>query len=229
MKYIGIIAAEDKEIEAIKSLMTDMAEEKIYNLSIYKGKIRDSSCLLVKAGIGKVNAGRTAQIIIDKFEISAVINVGAAGATSAKLKIGDVVISTSLIQHDFDVTAFGREKGFIPGVGKNFKADENIVNWCKEAATLNDISHEKGIIVTGDSFISSGEEKLELNKEFNALCVEMEGGAIAHVCTLCDVPFVVIRSISDEVNGDAKVDFEEFLETASKRCADIIYNIVDNF
>lgn len=229
MKYIGIIAAEDKEVEAIKSLMLDVIEENVYNLTIFKGKIKDFSCLLVKAGIGKVNAGRTAQIIIDKFEISAVINVGAAGATSEKLKIGDVVISTSLIQHDFDVTAFGREKGFIPGVGKELEADSNLLKLCEEAVSLSDINYKKGIIATGDSFVSSSEEKLELSKTFEALCVEMEGGAIAQVCSLCDVPFVVIRSISDEVKGDARVDFEEFLETASKRCAEMIYNMIENF
>ena len=228
MKYIGIIVAEDKELEAVLDVMSDISDEKIYDIDVHFGKIGDVSCLVVKAGIGKVNAGRTTQIIIDKFEISSVINIGAGGATDSVLKIGDVVISKGLVQYDFDVTAFGREKGFISGVGKIFEADKTLISLCEKAFDLCGIRYDEGIIATGDKFVDSKEEKKEIGDEFDAKCVEMEGAAIAHVCTLCNVPFVVIRSISDELDGEAKVDFEEFLETVSKKCADVLKIVLPN-
>lgn len=222
MKYVAIIVAEDKELEAVTNIMGDVANEKFYDIDIYLGKINNVSCLVAKAGVGKVNAARTAQIIIDKFDISLIINTGAAGATDETLKVGDIVISTGLVQYDFDVTAFGREKGFVSGVGKIFEADKNLVELCENAANLCEIGFKKGIIATGDRFVNSREEKLIVKKEFDSLCVEMEGAAIAHVCKLCDVPFVVIRSVSDEINGEACIDFNDFLETASKRCAEVL-------
>lgn len=229
MKYIAIIAAEDKEVFAIKEKMTDIIEDKIYNITIYTGNIKEVNCVLVKSGVGKVNSARTTQVIIDKFNPKYIINTGSAGALSDKLKIGDVVIGTTLIQHDFDVTAFGREKGFIPEVGKEFLSDSKLVEFCESELKSKEIGFSKGIIVSGDKFISTTSEKKDLGNEFSALCAEMEGAAIAQVCKLSSVPFIVIRSVSDELNGDAKVDFEEFLETASKKCADIIYSVIEKF
>lgn len=229
MKYIAIIAAEDKEVLAIKEKMTDIIEDKIYNITFYTGKIKSVNCVLVKSGVGKVNSARTTQAIIDKFNPKFIINLGSAGALSDKLKIGDVVIGTNLIQHDFDVTAFGREKGFIPEVGKDFLSDTKLVEICEKYLKSKEISCTKGTIVSGDKFISTTSEKFDLGNEFNALCAEMEGASIAQVCKLCGIPFIVIRSISDELNGDAKVDFEEFLETASKKCANIIYGVIEKF
>lgn len=227
MEYIGIIAAEDKEIEAILNLMTNVSNEKIYNVELYKGNIKGISCLIAKAGVGKVNAARTAQIIIDKFDVSSIINIGAAGSTDEALKIGDIVISTGLVQHDFDVTAFGRERGFVPDVGKIFDADKKLIDLCEKAINLCGNNYRSGIIATGDRFVNNRDEKLKINKEFNAVCVEMEGASIAQVCKLSDIPFVVIRSISDELSGEACVEFENFLETASKKCADAIYNVIE--
>jgi len=229
MKYIAIIAAEDKEVEAVKSIMSDISDEMIYDINISIGKIKGVPCVLAKSGVGKVNAGRTTQVILDKFETLAVINTGSAGALDERLNIGDIVISSGLVQHDFDVTAFGREKGFVSGVGKIFEADSRLIDICENALTASKIPFYKGLIATGDRFLSSKDEKLEVRDEFNAMCAEMEGGAVAHVCKLCNTPFMVIRSISDELNGDAHIDFNEFLETASKKCANIIYNIIEKF
>jgi len=227
MKYIAIIAAEDKEVEAVVGIMNNVSNEKVYDVDINLGKIKGVSCLVAKAGVGKVNAARTTQIIIDKFDISFVINIGAAGATDEKLKIGDIVISNGLVQYDFDVTAFGREKGFVSGVGKIFEADEKLIEACEKASKQSNISYKNGIIATGDKFVNNRADKLNIKNEFDAKCVEMEGAAIAHVCKLCNVPFIVIRSISDEVDGVASIAFTEFLETASKRCAELIFNMVD--
>ena len=227
MNYIAIIAAEDKEVLAIKEKMTDIIEEKIYNIDIYTGKIKSVNCVLAKSGVGKVNSARTTQVIIDKFNPKCVINTGSAGALSEKLRIGDVVIGTNLIQHDFDVTAFGREKGFIPEVGKEFLSDDRLVEICEHELETKECSFTKGTIVSGDQFISTTSEKAYLGNEFNAICAEMEGAAIAQVCKLSDTPCIVIRSISDQLKGEAKVDFEEFLETASKKCGEIIYSVID--
>ena len=229
MKYIAIIAAEDKEVFAIRNIMTDISEKNIYDIKVLCGKINNISCIVSQSGVGKVNAGRTAQILIDKFDVFAVINTGSAGALDESLKIGDVIISSELVQHDFDVTAFGREMGFIPGVGKTFPADSRLVEICEAELNKKDISFKKGIIATGDKFLSNRDIKTTVGGNFNALCAEMEGAAVAQVCKLCDVPFIIIRSISDELNGNAKIDFDEFLEVASKKCADIIYDIVDKF
>ncbi len=226
MKYIAIIAAEDKEIEALCEIMSDVSIEKIFNLDVYKGKIKGKNCLVVKSGVGKVNAGRTAQVIIDKFDVEYVINTGSAGATSDSLKVGDIVIGTSLIQHDFDVTAFGREKGVIPEVGKFFQSDLSLVQRFEKVATSLGITCKKGCIASGDKFIGNTDEKIEIADNFEALCTEMEGAAVAQVCVLCNVPFIVARSISDNLIGDAKVDFEEYLTIASKMCAAIVYNVV---
>jgi len=229
MKYIAIIAAEDKEVAAIKNIMSDISSETIYDINVWTGKINNIWCVLAKSGVGKVNAGRTTQIIIDKFEVTAVINTGSAGALDERLKVGDVVVSTGLVQHDFDVTAFGREKGFVSGVGKIFEANTRLIDICDKELTLAEISFYKGLIATGDRFLSSKDEKIEVRDEFGAMCAEMEGAAVAHVCKLCNVPFVAIRSISDELNGEANVDFNEFLEMASNRCAKIIYSLIDKF
>ena len=228
MKYIAIIAAEDKEVESICEIMSDVSLERLFDVDIYKGKISDKNCLVVKSGVGKVNAGRTAQVIIDKFDVEYVINTGSAGATSADLKIGDIVVGDLLVQHDFDVTAFGREKGFIPNVGKFIESDFSLVEKFKKSATLLGIDCQRGTIASGDRFISTMTDKIKIAEEFGALCVEMEGAAVAHVCKLCAVPFIVVRSVSDCLSGDAKVDFEEYLLVASKMCAAIVYNVICN-
>lgn len=222
MENIAIIAAEEKEVTAVKSIMDNVITGKVFNITYYTGSISGINCVLARSGEGKVNSARTTQIMIDKFNVSSVINIGAAGATRESSKIGDIVISTGLVQYDFDVTAFGREKGFLPNIGKIFEADKKLIGLCEEAFKLCEIPYEKGIIATGDRFVSNVSDKIKIGEEFDAKCVEMEGAAIAHVCKLCDVPFVVIRSISDELCGDAKVDFDKFLDTASKKCADVL-------
>jgi len=223
-EYVGIIAAEDKEMLAIKNKMTNVEEEKIYNLTFYKGNINNTKYILVKSGVGKVNAARTAQILIDKFPIKSVINIGSAGGINENLKIGDIVIGEKLVQHDFDVTAFGRDKGFIPETGKYFESNKPLIQNIKKV--LNNINEEFnihiGTITTGDTFLTDINKKDNIKLEFNADCVEMEGAAIAQTCTLCNVPFVVIRGISDVPNGENHIDFNTYLDMISKRVANLI-------
>jgi len=227
-KFIGIIAAEDKEISAIKNKMINVEEEKIYNLTFYKGKINSTRYVLVKSGVGKVNSARTAQILIDKFAIEGVINIGSAGGINESLEIGDIVIGKKLVQHDFDVTAFGREKGFIPDTGKVFESDKTLIENIKNSLnTINeDFNIHIGTIATGDTFITDIESKDRIRLELNADCVEMEGAAIAQTCMLCNIPFVVIRGISDVPNGNNQLDFDTYLEMISKRVADVLEKLI---
>ena len=224
VKYVGIIVAEDKELAAIKEIMENIKEIEIYRLKIFQGKINNKMCLLVKSGVGKVNAARTTQILTDKFEIDYIINTGSAGAINDKLNIGDLVIGVNLIQHDFDITAFGREKGYIPEVGKIFESNKKLVKKCQNIQ-LDNIKIIEGTITSGDIFCTDIKSKERISKQFNADCIEMEGAAVAQVCYLNRIAFIVIRSISDVPNGNNQVDFQTYLEFASKNCAKIIQNM----
>ena len=218
---IGLIVAEVEEMEAVKEIMENVNSIDIYNLKIYTGKINNKEFLLVRSSVGKVNAARVAQIITDKFDLSYIINVGSAGGLNEDLKIGDIVLGKTLVQHDFDVTAFGREKGFIPETGRFFESDIVLLEKCKNIQ----IDNQKilvGTIASGDTFLTDISLKGKIKKDFNADCVEMEGAAIAQVCTLNNVPFIVIRSISDIPNGKNEIDFNEYLKLASKNCAKFI-------
>ena len=223
-KYIGIIAAENEEIEAIKNSMEDINEIKIYNLTFYKGIINNKNYIVVKCGVGKVNAARTTQVLIDKFDIECIVNLGSAGAINDILNIGDIVIGEQLVQHDFDVTAFGREKGYIPETGKMFESDGDLVENCKKIK-INDVKIITGIIASGDIFCTDIKMKEKIREKFNCDCVEMEGAAVAQVCYLNEIPFIVIRSISDIPNGKNQSDFNEYLKCASKNCAEFIKQI----
>lgn len=224
MEYIGIIAAMDEEMIAIKKLMNNINESTYFGRIFYLGEIESKKVILVKAGVGKVNAASVTQLLIDKFNVDCVINVGSAGAINYDLGYGDIVISTSLVQHDFDITCFDHEKGYITDIGREIKANEDLVNTFEKVINRvdEDIRVIKGIIATGDQFLNDLDVKKEIRREFNAECGEMEGAAVAQVCMLCDVPFVIIRSISDKPNSNEKIDFYKYLEMASNNCAKIV-------
>lgn len=224
-KNIGIIVAETEEMIAIEKIMKNIIEIKIYDLTFKKGNIGEKECILVKGGVGKVNAARTTQILTDKFDTQYIINIGAAGALNEQLDIGDVVIGKELIQHDFDVTAFGHEKGYISDTGRVFKSNQELIDKCKKVHLKNNKIIE-GIITTGDIFCTDIKMKENIKNKFNCDCVEMEGAAIAQVCFLNKVPFIVIRSISDSPNGKNQIDFKEYLKIASKNCSEFIEQIL---
>lgn len=224
MKYIGIIAAMNEEVAAIKKIMDKVSVKKIYNLEIITGTINKKEVVLVKCGVGKVNAARTTQILIDNFNLEYVINVGTAGSLNENIEIGDIVIGEKLVEHDVDITAGGHEKGYITNIGKYFYSDQNLINKSKMIIeNMNeDFKAIIGLIATGDVFVQDIKIKDDIKKEFNADCTEMEGAAIAQVCTLDNVPFIVIRSISDKPNGKNAIDFEKYLELACERYSKFI-------
>lgn len=225
MKEIGIIVAMDEEREAILNIMTDVKVEQIYNLRFLKGKIQAKNCILVKSGVGKVNAARTTQVMIQNFDIQYMINLGAGGSINGMLNIGDVLIAKEVVQHDFDITAFGHSKGYITGIGDRIICDRDLVNKMEQMIqSIPERSYQikMGVIATGDIFCTESWMKDKIRTKFNADVVDMECAAIAQVCYLDNVPFMGIRSISDTPNGKNATTFDENLKLASKRCANLL-------
>ena len=231
MKEYGIIAAMQEEMQEIKNIMQEIKEEKIYELTFIKGKINDTDIVLVEAGVGKVNAARVTQILIDKFNVQAIINVGSAGSANDELDIGDIVIGQKIVQHDFDITAFGHPKGYISNVGQYVESDVQLIKKMEQTINKLDSNEFKikiGTIASGDIFCTELQMKNKIRTKFNADAIEMEGASIAQVCKLDNIPFIIIRSISDKPNGNNEITFDKFLEKASKRCAIIIREFFKN-
>ena len=238
MDKIGIIVAMEEEKNAVKNIMKDLELEEIYELDFFKGKINDKKCILVQSGVGKVNAARTTQILIDKYKVNKVINVGAAASINPMLNIGDVLIGKYVVQHDFDITAFGHSKGYITGVGDKVKCDEDFLEKVeeklKEEKQFNRKDEDKreynirtGVIATGDIFCSEISTRDEISAKFHADAVDMECAAIGQVCYLDDIPFIVIRGISDTPDGKNANTFDKNLELASKRCVEVLNEFLD--
>lgn len=213
---IGIIGAMDEEVRQLKEEMTIENRLTKARMEFFSGKLWNKNVVVVTCGIGKVNAAVCAQILVDDFKVDTVINVGVAGGIGEDILPGDVVIASNLVQHDMDTTAFGDKFGQIPRLDTfDFKSDKSLIEVAKKACSS--ITKHKsfvGRIVTGDQFIADIEKIRWLKAEFDAMACEMEGGSIAHVCHLNSVPFVVIRSISDNANTGAHMDFEKFVPIA---------------
>lgn len=226
MEKVGIIFAMEEELLALKEYLVLDKEYDIFNLKFYEGKINGIDCVLVESGIGKVNAARTTQILIDNIKVDYIFNIGVAGGIDSSLKVGDIVLGEKLVQHDFDITAFNHAKGFIPGVGESVSTDEYLLQVSKKVFEEEKINHNVGVIASGDIFCTETWMSEKINKKFNALCVEMEGASIAQVCYLSHVPFLVIRSISDVPNNDNVVTYEEFLSSSCKVVASAMSKIL---
>lgn len=220
MKKKIIIVAMDEELEAIQNRFENVEEKKLKDIIYYEGKINGKEYILTKCGVGKVNSARVTQMLIDNFDVEYIMNVGIAGSLNDELEIGDIVIGKKLVQHDFDITAFGHEKGYITDTGRFFESDEKLIE--KYNKPSNEYKIIIGIIASGDIFCNQVEMKDKIRSKFGADCVEMEGAAIAQVCTLNKIPFIVIRSISDKPNGRNHIDMEHFTQMASKRAADLV-------
>lgn len=221
-EVIGIIGAMDTEVAGLISKIDFLDKKSIYGNDFYLGKIDDTDVVIAKSGIGKVNSGICTQIMIDRFEITALINSGIAGGLEPSLHIGDICIGSKMIQHDYDLTPFGYVKGYIPnGSGGDkpteFESDKRLVDIVEKASDEISDSERvlKGTIVSGDQFIADLSKKKSLHEEFDAIAAEMEGAAIAHCASHAGIPFVVIRVISDLANGDGPLSFEEFEKDAT--------------
>lgn len=217
------------EVEALKEQMDVKNILEKASMKFYEGTLRGKDVVIVQCGIGKVNAGICVQILADLFQVDAVINTGVAGSLRAEINIGDIVVSTDACEHDMDVTALGYKKGIIPQMKESFfKADRQLVEAaievCREVNP--DINVYEGRVLSGDQFISGEEIKNKLIDLFDGSCTEMEGAAIAHAAFLNEIPYVVIRAISDKADGSAHMDYPEFERAAAAHSAKLVENLV---
>ena len=219
MKCVGIIGAMEQEVARLKEVMENVSITTRAGMDFYEGVLEGKKVVVVQSGIGKVNAGMCTQILADLFQVEAVINTGIAGSLNADINIGDIVVSTDLIHHDMNAVAFGYPVGQIPQMEAfSFHSDDALralaVKACKEANP--DIEVFEGRIASGDQFVADQGVKDFITKEFGAYAVEMEGAAIAQAAYLNNVPFLVIRAISDKADGSAEMDYPTFEAQAAE-------------
>lgn len=229
IKKIGIIGAMEEEVEALREKLEGAQKLTKASMDFYSGRLNGVDAVIVRSGIGKVNAGICTQILADLFEVDAVINTGIAGSLKAEINIGDIVISTDALQHDMDATGFGYEPGVIPRMETScFWADEALMEAAKAACeeAVPEIQVFTGRIVSGDQFISEREVKNRIISQFGGMCTEMEGAAIAQAAYLNHIPFVIIRAISDKADDSATVDYPTFERQAIAHSVALVENFV---
>lgn len=226
---IGIIGAMDEEVELLKEKLINMSEEVIAGCEFYIGSLNDVDVVLLKSGIGKVNAAIGTTLLIEKFSPNYIINTGSAGGFEQSLNVGDIVISNEVRYNDVDATVFGYEFGQVPRMPAFYEPNEKLVAVAEKSVEEVGINSVKGLILSGDSFMSDEAKVFELKERFkNAYCAEMEAGAIAQVCYQFGCPFVIIRSLSDIAGSDAKVSYDQFLRTASVNSAKFVLLMVEH-
>ena len=225
---IGIIGAMDIEVDAIISSMSEKNEKIISGIKYVSGKIFDKNVVVAKCGVGKVFAAICAQTMIIEYSPKVIINTGVAGSLVSGFNVLDIAIAKSVVQHDMDTSALGDPKGLISGINVVYiDTNANVLNALKTASCTAKCNVKEGVIASGDKFISDKEEKLQLNKSFNAIACEMEGASIGQVCYVNQVPFGVLRAISD---GDgAEMDYMTFAPLAAKQSINIIMEFIKIF
>ncbi len=226
---IGIIGAMEVEVSELKADMEVTRTLQKAQMDFFEGTLGGKNVVVVRSGIGKVNAAICTQILMDIFEVDAVINTGIAGSLNERIDIGDIVISTDLVHHDMDATNFGYPIGQIPQMNVfSFTADEELAAKAEQVCgTVNpDIHVWRGRIVSGDQFVAEQAVKDRLVKTFHGLCTEMEGASIAHAAYLSHVPFIVIRAISDKANGAASMDYPAFEKMAAANSVKLVKGLM---
>lgn len=226
---IGIIGAMDEEIALYLEAMKEPSQSTKAGITYYEGEVEGKTVVVCKSGVGKVNASVCTQILIDQYQVQQVIFTGVAGAVHPELNIGDIVVSTDCVQHDIDVTPLGFAPGQIPFTDKwIWQADEQLQVLAIEAGkTIGEgVQVVSGRILSGDQFVADREKVQWLYQQFDAVCTEMEGAAVAAVCSMNNIPFVVVRSMSDKADGSAHVNFVEFTKLASQRSFEMVVKIL---
>lgn len=210
---LGIIGAMPEEVEQLKQEMDQVQVISAAGMEFYKGRLEGRDVVVVRCGVGKVNAAMCVQVLADRFEVNGIINTGIAGSLRAEINIGDMVLSTDAVQHDVDATVFGYRPGQVPQMDVfAFEADERLRAAAKECCrNVNpDISVFEGRVLTGDQFIAGKDKKEWLEETFHGFCTEMEGAAIAQAAHLNQIPFLIVRAISDKADDSATMDYPEF-------------------
>ncbi|MTH52513.1 5'-methylthioadenosine/S-adenosylhomocysteine nucleosidase [Bacillus mangrovi] len=225
---IAIIGAMEEEVNILREKLENRSTSVIAGSEFTEGLYEGKEIVLLKSGIGKVNAALSTAILLDRFQPDSVINTGSAGGFHHSLNVGDVVVSSEVRHHDVDVTAFGYEYGQVPGLPAAYKPDARLLEVAEEQAKgIEGIQAVTGMIATGDSFMNDPERVAYIRTKFeNLYAVEMEAAAIAQVCHQFEVPFVIIRALSDIAGKESDVSFDQFLETAGLHSAEHVLRIV---
>ena len=220
---LGIIGAMDVEVATRKEKMVNKTEKTIAGSVYCQGLLENLPVVVVQCGVGKVNAALCVQVLCDCFSVTHLVNTGVAGSLDAKLDIGDFVISKDAIYHDFDCHALNYPIGQVPGLQvRAFPADSMLVELAYSAATGLWPGHAAiGTVASGDQFVCDKEQKNAIVANTGGMCTEMEGAAIAHVAWRNQIPFVVIRAISDKADDSAEMDYPTFEAIAANRCAEV--------
>lgn len=228
MIKLGIIGAMEVEIATITQAMTQKVQQKVAGMDVYQGLLGELQVVVARCGVGKVHAALCVQVLCDCFGVTHLLNTGIAGALHRELSIGDLVISSDAMYHDFDCCAFGYPKGKVPGMPTCFPADKTLHSLALAAAEQVCPGHVRtGRVASGDQFVCSNDRKKQIVGDTQALCTEMEGAAIAHAAFVNGLPFVIIRAISDQADGAAEMDYPTFEATAARQCAAVSMRVAD--
>lgn len=224
---LGIIGAMDVEVNALKSKITNKTITNIAGIDFVLGNIENVMVCVAQCSPGKVNAALCTQAMIDKFSVDSIINIGVGCSLNKQVVIKNVVVASDVCQYDIDITALGEPKGYINGLNTiKIETDKALSDELARAAIVCGERIHRGTVASGDTFIASSELKNELAKEFGAVCGEMEGGAIGHVCRANNIPFAVLRSISDGGNEDSAIDYPAFKKIAASISGSIILSYI---
>lgn len=230
MKKIGIIGAMDVEVKCLKDDMEILREVKKAGMAFCEGVLKGQQVVVVQSGIGKVNAAVCTQILVDEFGVESVINTGIAGSLNAQIDIGDIVISTDVVHHDMDAVNFGYELGQIPQMDVfSFAANEEMASLAEKVChEVNpEIQVFRGRVVSGDQFVADKAVKERITNQFHGFCTEMEGAAIAQTAYLNQIPFVIIRAISDKADDSATVDYPTFEKKAVEHSVRLVEGFLE--
>ncbi len=224
---IAIMGAMAEEIEPLLEKVENIKKIEYAKNIYYEATYRGREVVIAYSKIGKVFASLTATILIEKFGCDKLLFSGVAGAINPDLKIGDLIIASDLCQHDLDITAFGHPFGYVPEGQVCIPTDKKLREIAEEIAKARGLELKEGVIATGDQFISSKDRKAFISSTFSADALEMEGASVAVICDALEVPFFILRAISDSADGSADIDFDTFLESSAKISADFILDMVD--
>lgn len=225
---IGIIGAMDQEVKVLREALTNTRSWERAGALFITGSLGRHEVIVVRSGIGKVLAAVTTTLLIHQYGVNMVINTGSAGGIGQGLTVGDLVIGDQLAYFDVDVTGFGYQKGQVPGMPLYYESSDYLKSEMKKAAEKTGLMVRNGLIVTGDSFVNNPQEVEQILAEFpNALACEMEGAAIAQAAAQFNIPFLVVRAISDTANQEASQTFDQFIEEAGEKSAKMVIDFVE--
>lgn len=226
---VGIIGAMEVEVSKLKEMLQDTEIKNKAGMTFVSGSLNGKPVVIVRSGIGKVNASICTQILADEYKVNYIINTGVAGSLHNEINIGDIVLSKDALQHDMDATGFGYAVGVIPQMEKSiFEADERLIQIAEKCIKedITDINAFVGRVVSGDQFISDKGKKKWIVDNFQGYCTEMEGAAIAQAAYLNNIPFLIIRAISDKADDSATEDYPTFEAKAAQHCVKLLCEMV---